>query len=154
MWIFEKAFAFRGTLTNGKPIGEIATQGQFGPWNADEPGDSPVAGEYTFKNADLGPFPGIGGIVSSTGQFNGPLHELQAKGVTDTPDFSLDKVGKPVSLHTEFAATVDGRSGDTFLHPVHATLGKSLILAEGKVVRVPQAGAFDRARRECAARTH
>lgn len=137
---FEKAFAFRGTLTNGKPIGEIATQGQFGPWNADEPGDSPVAGEYTFKDADLGPFPGIAGILSSAGQFNGLLNELQTKGVTDTPDFSLDRVGKPVALHTEFEATVDGTNGDTILHPVRATLVKSLILAEGKVVSVPQQG--------------
>jgi hypothetical protein len=137
---FEKPFAFYGTLTNGKPIGEIATQGQFGPWNANEPGDSLVAGEYIFKNADLSPFPGIAGTLSSTGQFSGPLNELRAKGVTDTPNFSLDKVGKPVALHTEFEATVDGTNGDTFLHPVHATLGESLILAEGKVVHVPQQG--------------
>src|SRR5882672_6686566 len=61
---FEKPFPFRGTLTNGKPIGEIATQGQFGPWNAEEPGDSPVAGEYAFKDANLGPFPGIAGTLS------------------------------------------------------------------------------------------
>jgi len=137
---FEKPFAFHGTLTNGKPIGEIATQGQFGPWNAEDPGDSPVAGEYTFKDADLGPFPGIAGTLSSKGQFDGPLNELQTKGVTDTPNFSLDKVGKPVALHTEFEALVDGTNGDTFLHPVRATLVKSLIIAEGKVVHVPKQG--------------
>jgi hypothetical protein len=137
---FGKPFAFHGTLTNGKPIGEVATQGQFGPWNADDPGDSPVAGEYAFKDADLGPFPGIAGTLSSTGQYIGPLNELQTKGVTDTPDFSLDKVGKPVALHTEFEATVDGTNGDTILHPVRATLAKSLIIAEGKIVHMPQNG--------------
>src|SRR5215813_7182957 len=136
----DKPFAFRGTLSNAKPVGEIATQGQFGPWNVDEPGDSPVAGEYTFQDADLGPFPGIAGILSSTGQFNGLLGDLSVKGTTDTPDFSLDKVGKPVPLHTEFEATVDGTNGDTLLHPVRARLVKSLIIAEGKVVRVPQQG--------------
>jgi hypothetical protein len=136
----DRPFGFHGTLTNGKPIGEIATQGQFGPWDADEPGNSPVAGEYTFKDANLGPFPGIAGILSSTGKFTGPLNELGVKGVTDTPDFSLDKVGKPVPLHTEFDATVDGTNGDTLLHPVRATLVKSLIIAEGKVVNVPQQG--------------
>jgi len=137
---FDKPFAFHGTLTNGKPVGEIATQGQFGPWNADEPEESPVAGEYTFKDADLGPFPGIAGTLSSTGKFNGLLNELGVRGVTDTPDFSLDKVGKPVALHTEFDATVDGTNGDTLLHPVRATLVRSLIFAEGKVVQVPQQG--------------
>jgi hypothetical protein len=137
---FDKPFAFRGALTNAKPVGKIATRGQFGPWDAEDPGNSPVAGEYDFKDADLGPFPGIAGTLSSTGQFNGLLSELQAKGVTDTPNFSLDKVGKPVALRTEFDATVNGTNGDTFLHPVRALLGKSLILAEGKVVRVPQQG--------------
>ncbi len=32
-----KPFAFHGDLTNGKPIGEIATDGMFGPWNAEDP---------------------------------------------------------------------------------------------------------------------
>ena len=137
---WDKPFAFHGTLTNGKPVGEIATHGQFGPWDADEPGDSPVAGEYIFKDADLGPFPGIAGTLSSTGKFNGQLNELAVNGATDTPNFSLDKVGKPVPLHTEFDATVDGTNGDTLLHPVRATLGKSLIFAEGKIVQVPKEG--------------
>ena len=137
---FNKPFGFRGTLTNAQPIGEISTQGQFGPWNADEPGNSPVAGEYNFKNADLGPFPGIDGTLSSSGQFVGPLNKLGVKGETDTPDFSLDKVGKPLALHAEFDATVDGTNGDTYLNSVRAKLVKSPIYAEGKIVLVPNAG--------------
>ncbi|MGB9512840.1 MAG: AsmA-like C-terminal region-containing protein [Candidatus Acidiferrum sp.] len=133
-----KHFAFEGNLTNAKPKGEIATHGRFGPWNAEDPGGTPVAGEYQFTNADLGPFPGIAGILSSTGKYDGVLSQLEVQGETDTPDFSLDKVGKPVPLHTDFSATVDGTNGDTYLHPVKATLGKSLIIAEGKVVRMPE----------------
>jgi hypothetical protein len=130
--------AFHGTLTNGKPKGEIDTHGQFGPWDAEEPGGTPVSGEYTFTNADLGPLPGIAGILSSTGKYTGVLDQLEVAGTTDTPDFSLDKVGRPVPLHTEFSATVDGINGDTYLHPVKATLVQSLIIAEGKVVRMPE----------------
>lgn len=130
----DKPFDFRGNLTNAKPQGEIATKGQFGPWNADEPGDTPASGVYQFTNADLGPFPGIAGILSSSGKYSGPLNEIQVEGVTDTPDFSLDKVGKPVLLHTEYSATVNGTDGDTYLHPVRATLVKSLIVANGSVV--------------------
>jgi hypothetical protein len=130
--------SFYGTLTNGKPKGEIDTSGKFGPWNADDPGESSVSGGYTFTNADLGPLPGIGGTLSSTGKYTGVLSELQVDGQTDTPNFSLDKVGKPVPLHTEFSATVDGLNGDTYLHPVKATLVQSLIIAEGKVVRMPE----------------
>jgi hypothetical protein len=133
-----KPFDFRGHLTNGKPVGEIATNGKFGPWDGDEPGDSPVSGVYKFTNADLGPFPGIAGILSSTGKYDGRLNEIQVEGETDTPDFSLDKVGKPVNLHTQYSATVDGTNGDTYLHPVNATLGHSLIVANGSVVNAKE----------------
>src|SRR5262249_18728410 len=106
------AFPFHGTLTNGKPKGEIDTTGHIGPWNSDDPGSTPVSGSYEFTDADLGPFPGIAGILSSTGKYTGPLNELEVDGITDVPDFSLDKIGKPVPLHTEYSATVDGTNGD------------------------------------------
>ena len=137
---FDKPFGFRGTLTNAEPVGEIATKGQFGPWDGDDPGNSPVAGDYAFQNADLGPFPGISGTLSSTGQFSGFLRELAVSGSTETPNFSLDKIGNPLALHTEFDATVDGTNGDTLLHPVRARLAKTAIFAEGKIVLVPKEG--------------
>jgi hypothetical protein len=130
-------FNFHGNLTNAKPKGNIVTVGSFGPWNADEPGDSPVSGKYAFTNADLGPFPGIQGILSSTGKYDGQLNSIHAQGQSDTPDFALDPVGRPVPLHTEFDATVDGTDGDTYLHPVTATLGRSVIVSNGSVMRVP-----------------
>jgi hypothetical protein len=132
----EQPFDFHGNLTNAKPKGEIATKGKFGPWDMDDPGNTPVSGSYKFTHADLNPFPGIGGILSSTGKYNGPLDELAVDGQTDTPDFSIDPVGRGVPLHTDFSATVDGTDGDTFLHPVKALLGKSVITANGSVVLV------------------
>jgi hypothetical protein len=66
----------------------------------------------------------------------GVLAQLEVEGVTDTPDFSLDTIGSPVPLHTEFSATVNGTNGDTQLHPVNALLAHSLIIAEGSVERV------------------
>ena len=133
----DKPFRFHGTLTNAKPKGEIDTSGDFGPLDLDDPGSTPVSGSYKFTDADLGPFPGIAGILSSTGKFSGELAELQVEGETDTPDFSLDKIGKPVPLHTEYSATVDGTNGDTLLHPVRDTLIRSLFLAEGSVISEP-----------------
>jgi hypothetical protein len=59
------------------------------------------------------------------------------QGHTDTPNFALDKVGKPVPLTTDYSATVDGTNGDTLLHPVNAVLVRSLIFSEGSVVQVP-----------------
>jgi hypothetical protein len=133
----DKPFHFHGILTNAKPKGEIDTSGEIGPWDVDDPGWTPVSGSYKFTDADLGPFPGIAGILSSNGKFTGKLAELEVDGETDTPDFSLDKVGKPVPLHTEYSATVDGTNGDTLLHPVRATLIRSLIIAEGSVINEP-----------------
>lgn len=136
----QQAMEFRGTLTNAKPEGEIATKGSFGPWNLDDKGATPVSGTYQFTDADLGPFPGIAGILSSNGKYGGELDTLEVSGETDTPDFSLDRVGKPVPLHTEYSATVDGLTGDTYVHPVRATLIKSVFVAEGSVVKVPDRG--------------
>jgi len=135
-----KPFSFHGTLSNAKPKGEIATTGRFGPWNLDDPGATPVSGSYGFAQADLGPFPGIAGILSSRGKFEGELDQLDVNGETMTPDFSLDKIGKPVPLHTDFSATVDGTNGDTLLHPVRAVLGQSVIVANGGVIAVPGKG--------------
>src|SRR5215831_3976092 len=135
-----KPFAFEGTLSNAKPKGEITTSGDFGPWNGDDPGSTPVSGIYAFEDADLGPFPGIAGILSSTGKYAGQLDRLSVNGETDTPDFSLDKVGKPISLHTDFSATVDGTNGDTLLHPVRSMLGQSAIVASGGVINIPRQG--------------
>jgi hypothetical protein len=134
----DKPFGFHGNLTNAKPKGEIATKGNIGPWDVDEPGDTPVSGSYKFTDADLGPFPGIAGILSSVGKYHGQLNEIEVEGETDTPDFALDPVGSKVPLHTEYSATVNGTDGDTYLHPVRATLGKSLIVANGSVVRAPK----------------
>jgi hypothetical protein len=131
----QKPFDFRGTLTNAKPKGEIATRGTFGPWDAEDPAYTPVSGNYSFDNADLDPFAGIGGTLSSTGKYSGQLNQIEVQGETDTPNFSLDPVGRPVPLHTEFSATVNGTDGDTYLHPVRATLLHSLIIANGSVVR-------------------
>jgi AsmA-like protein len=133
-----KPFSFRGNLTNAKPVGEIRTNGSFGPWRVEDPGGTAVSGSYTFTDADLGPLPGIGGILSSSGEYSGVLQSIEVEGVTDTPDFSIDPVGRAVPLHTEFSATVDGTNGDTYLHPVRATLIRSQITAKGSVVRVPE----------------
>ncbi|HLZ92043.1 MAG TPA: AsmA-like C-terminal region-containing protein [Candidatus Acidoferrum sp.] len=130
-----KPFDFRGTLTNAKPKGEIATTGTFGPWNAADPAFTPLSGHYNFSGADLDPFAGIGGTLSSTGDYTGHLNQIEVQGQTDTPNFSLDPIGRPVPLHTEFSATVDGTDGDTYLHPVRATLLHSLIIANGSVIR-------------------
>ncbi|MGC2607897.1 MAG: hypothetical protein WA419_20300, partial [Silvibacterium sp.] len=131
---------FHATLVNAKPIGDIDSSGSFGPFETHSPGDTPVSGTYSFTHADLNPLKGIGGILSSTGQYQGTLNNITVDGETDTPDFSLDTAGHPVPLHTKFHAIVDGTNGDTRLEPVDAQLLHSHILARGDVVTVPGQG--------------
>jgi hypothetical protein len=127
---------FKATLINPKPVGDIQSNGLFGPWQQDSPRDTPVQGTYSFSNADLGTIKGIGGILSSTGDYAGTLGNIVVHGKTDTPDFQIATSGHPVPLHTEFHAIVDGTSGDTYLRPVKATLLHSSFTASGSVVRV------------------
>ncbi len=131
----DNSMHFEADLTNPKPIGDIHTKGTFGPWQVSDPGESPIAGDYRFQDADLSDFHGIAGILSSTGNYAGTLRELNVDGSTETPDFSLTHFGNTMNLHTEFHAIVDATNGDTRLDPVHATLGHSKITARGQVVR-------------------
>ncbi|MFZ1157535.1 MAG: hypothetical protein WAO10_07130 [Candidatus Sulfotelmatobacter sp.] len=127
---------FNATLVNPKPVGNIHSTGLFGPWQQDSPRDTPVQGDYSFTDADLSTIKGIGGTLSSTGQYSGTLSNIVVHGKTDTPDFRIATSGHAVPLHTEFHAIVDGTSGDTYLRPVDATFLRSSFTATGSVVRV------------------
>jgi len=127
---------FDATLINPKPIGDIQSTGQFGPLNEVSPRDSVVAGNYSFTHADLGTLKGIGGILSSTGDYGGTLGRIEVEGHTDTPDFRLAISGHRVPLHTDFHAIVDGTDGDTYLQQVKAKVLNSTFAAKGKIVRV------------------
>ena len=127
---------FHAILVNPKPVGNIDSSGDFGPFDAESPGDTPVSGQYSFSHADLNPLKGIGGMLSSTGIYNGQLNRIEVTGETQTPDFSLDIANRPVPLNTKFHAIVDGTNGDTYLQPVDAWLLQTHIVAKGDVVRV------------------
>jgi hypothetical protein len=126
---------FDANLTNPKPVGNIVSSGSFGPWQADNPRQTPVSGTYSFQNADLGTIKGIGGILSSTGTYAGTLENIVVDGSTDTPDFRIAISGRSVPLHTEFHAIVDGTSGDTYLQPVNGKILDTPLVAKGSVVR-------------------
>jgi len=126
---------FDANLTNPKPVGNALSSGSFGPWQADSPRDTRVSGTYSFNHADLGTIKGIGGILSSTGKYDGILDNIVVDGATDTPDFRIAVSGRPIPLHTDFHAIVDGTSGDTYLQPVKARILESWLSANGSVVR-------------------
>lgn len=125
---------FDAKLINPKPVGNIVSSGFFGPWQADSPRDTAVRGKYTFQHADLSTIKGIGGILSSTGEYAGTLNNLVVDGSTDTPDFRIESSGRPVPLHADFHAIVDATTGDTYLCPVKAKIIDTRLVASGSVV--------------------
>ena len=131
-----KPMDFTAVLTNPKPVGQIESRGFFGPWNADQLGETAIGGTYSFHDADLGTIKGIGGILSSQGGYQGTLDRIVVDGKTDTPDFQVKISGHKVPLHTEFHAIVDGTDGNTYLQPVKAQFLHSFLTARGYVVRV------------------
>jgi len=139
----KKPLNYDAVLVNPKPLGNVHSTGSFGPWQDDNPRDTPVDGSYEFTHADLSSIRGLGGILSSTGRFSGTLGNLTADGVTDTPDFRLDISEHPMALHTEFHAMVDGTTGDTRLDPVRAVVGHTLLVATGSVKRAVGAKGHD-----------
>jgi hypothetical protein len=135
---FDRPATFHASLTNPKPKGQIVVDGHFGPWLRDDPRGTAIGGKYEFANANLDTIKGIGGILSSSGDFDGELERITVAGITSTPDFRIDHAGHPVPLTTTFQAVVDGTSGDTWLTPVNARLINTEIAANGAIVRAEE----------------
>jgi hypothetical protein len=133
-----QAMPFDATLTNAVPPGEIVTKGDFGPWNRDNPGATPLDGKFTFDRADLGVFKGIAGTLESHGTFGGALNYIDVHGETDTPDFVIEVGGHPFPLHTTYHAIVDGTNGDTVLERIDAQFLQSTLVATGAVIDAPK----------------
>jgi len=129
-------FRFTADLINSKPVGDIHASGTFGPWQGADPRDTPVDGQYSFSNADLGTIKGISGTLSSTGNFSGKLGHIMVDGVTHTPNFALDISDHPLPLETQFHAIVDGTNGDTTLAPVNARLLHTNFSCSGVVANI------------------
>jgi hypothetical protein len=130
------AMPFESRLTNAVPPGTIETTGVFGPWHRANPGRTPVDGEFVFHDADLGVFKGISGRLSAHGTYGGTLERLDVRGETETPDFTVQVSGQPVSLKTKYHAIVDGTNGNTTLEQIDAAFLDTALVAKGGVYEV------------------
>jgi hypothetical protein len=130
--------SYKVAFHNPLPPGEIQSAGEFGPWNSADPGQTRVAGKYSFEHADLGIFPGIGGTMSSEDDFRGVLEHIEAHGTVEVPDFEVTSGGHPVPLHSRFQAVVNATNGDVFLEKVESTLLRTAIVTTGSIAGTPQ----------------
>jgi hypothetical protein len=131
------ALSYRVRVHNPEPPGEVTTSGNFGVWNINHPGQTPVSGEYKLDQADLSVYHGIAGMLSSVGKFGGILAHIDIAGSTDTPNFEVQSGGHRVPLTTEFSAYVDATHGDTFLKQVDAHFWRTHVVAEGSIKESP-----------------
>jgi hypothetical protein len=137
---FDRAIPFYTKLTNPVPTGLVETLGMFGPWRRDDPAETPITGEYTLTDADLSTINGIGGILQSSGKYEGRLTKINAVGQAQTRDFSLDLGGKPVPLETRFHTIVDGTDGSTRLERVDAKLRNTSFSTWGDITNLSGPG--------------
>ncbi|HEV2468885.1 MAG TPA: AsmA-like C-terminal region-containing protein [Candidatus Sulfotelmatobacter sp.] len=117
-----------------EPPAEVQASGEFGPWQTS--GETPISGEYTLRNADLGHYDGIGGMLFSNGKFRGTLKHLNISGTTDVPDFVVKSGGHKIHLLANFDAYEDARRGDTFLKRVDAHFGGTELIVNGSIAAV------------------
>lgn len=127
------AISFHAALLNTEPPGEIVASGQFGPWDSEEPGRTPVSGVYTFDHANLAAFKGLSGALSSKGSFGGALSHINTDGTLDVPNFHVDGSSHTTHLSTLFHAEVDAENGDTSLQGVQSQVDRTTILSNGEV---------------------
>jgi AsmA-like C-terminal region len=124
---------YEGLVSNPEPPGEVHVRGQFGPWESKELKEVPLSGSYTFENAQLAKFRGIAGVLSSTGDFDGPLGQITVQGAVNVPAFQVTRSHHDVSLTAKFDATVDATHGDVNLKTVDASFLRTAVHAEGRI---------------------
>src|SRR5581483_8978238 len=102
------------------PRGEVVANGRLGPWNRNDRAETPISGSYSFRDADVATISGIGGLLSSDGEFHGSIRQLEVQGSTDTPEFEIVRTGHRFPLSTQFAAVVNATNGEVVLNHVDA----------------------------------
>ncbi len=125
--------AFKARVQIPEPPVDLEVSGKFGPWHTGSGGQSTLSGSYVVNSLDLGAFPGIGGILTSKGNFDGLLQHVTMHGSVDTPKFTVSTSGHPIHVMAEYAATVNGLNGDVDVDAARLRFGRTTLLAAGSV---------------------
>lgn len=125
--------AYTVTLRNSEPTGQIRSTGSWGPWNPNQPGSTPVRGNYVYEHGDLSVFGEISGAFKSKGEFKGALGHITVNGTANVTDFQVKDTSHKRQLGTQFQAVVDGTNGDVFLNHVAAEFNSTALLFTGSI---------------------
>ena len=124
---------FDVTLNNSDLPGEIRSTGAWGPWNPQQPGITPVHGEYVYRNANLAAFPVISGTLNSNGKFSGKLSRIYARGIVRIADFQVKDTSHRRRVNAAYQAVIDGTDGNVFLNQATAQFDHTTLAFNGSV---------------------
>lgn len=125
-----QAMRYVVAMDNAVPYGHIQASGSFGPLNANDPGKTPVSGQFVFDRIKLQDVGEISGTMRAGGNFDGRLDSIHAAAETLTPDFAVSD-GKPTQVAGNIDCTVNGLSGDVVYHSMTAHAGSSAVEVSG-----------------------
>ena len=136
----QSTVAFSSKIHIPEPPGEFETKGWIGPWRDDHGSirSTPITGSYVLREANLGHYHSLVGIVASDGQFTGTLSRLGVKGLVTSPDFGVRESGHHYQVRTQFAGSVDLKNGDVELPAVQAEFGKTAFTGTVKIAGRPK----------------
>lgn len=130
--------SYRALLSDSLPPGKIRSAGTFGPWNPDDPANTPVKGSYTYQDANLAAFGALSGTLSASGQFNGTLQKIETSGSAEVPNFQLNDTSHTRKLSTDFRASIDALHGNTTLEDIVAHFDSTTVRFTGSISGMPR----------------
>jgi len=133
----KEGLSYDVAFLNAVPPGEIQSRGHFGPWNSDDPGQTPVSGTYKFEHAYLGELDGVDGVLTSHDHFQGTLAKIETHGSVDIPDFKVHRAARSSPIASRFDAFVNALNGDVHLEHVETVIVKTTVLARGSIEEKP-----------------
>jgi AsmA-like C-terminal region len=137
------AAGFSAIVVSSDPRAGIQASGRLGPWNAQQPSFTPLQGTYTLARCDLATLPGLKGILSSQGRFQGVLRRIEIAGDANAAQFSLSSSGRPEPWHASFQAALDASDGSASVEQMNGMLQASSFTASGVVHNVQDDGLRD-----------
>ncbi len=127
------AFTYNVQLQNSEPPGAITSEGSFGPYNPNDLDNVPVLGSYRYDNVNLGFFPELGGVLSTSGKFGGNLARIGVKGVADVSDFRLVDTSHRRRMVANYEAGVNAINGDVDLTGLSADFDRTNLFVKGSI---------------------
>ncbi len=138
----DHAVSYEVDMRNARPDGRIRAKGSFGPLVPNELGATPVAGNFTFSEGDLGEIGRLHGTLAATGSFSGRLRSIHVAASGDVVGFSVGQ-GHPIAVRGQGQGSASGVTGDVIVDQLELASGGTVLHARGTIAGAPAATDVD-----------